>query len=343
MSTEKPISTSYGHPIISKGYGAKSMSKPGTTLESVPKPSQREKKRQLQKNPSPLIVTVSSASNATRLETPAWSKTTEPVFKKVNSPRLPVQTHKPEPVVPNSSNAVVIHDLLRNSPTKSEPNDTASAMGAAVIIPVRASMLSSGAMSRLSPRGRRSSGTHDTPWTNYASASSSVNNLFRVDQQDKLGDESGIMLTKFCETAYQNSKPSFSIIQDQQTTESNALRGKLKPSLVKIQEEENLRQQEKRKEQQFLKWFEEESRRTQQKQKNLASKVQVKSTKSRNVATPRAVSAPIPANQRSTGKSSKKNAKLPKSTDTKGKGLQVTDNTGMSGGRTLHPPTARVD
>ncbi|EGG01861.1 uncharacterized protein MELLADRAFT_91837 [Melampsora larici-populina 98AG31] len=163
--------------------------------------------------------------------------------------------------------------------------DPASAVGAAVITPMKMSV---GNRSNSVSPGFRSQKYHqDTPWTNYSSTSSTsfyASGLpigvgsgssppLRIEEEGmkvsrkEATNESGVMMTTdgMIESAqvHDSKLMKFSMIQNQQETESWAIKQKCKPSLIKIQEEENDRQIEMKREVEFLKWFEEESKKYQ--------------------------------------------------------------------------------
>ncbi|MBW0477451.1 hypothetical protein O181_017166 [Austropuccinia psidii MF-1] len=182
---------------------------------------------------------------------------------------------KPPSSVASSSNLITKLSLTK----KPERSDPASAVGAAVITPTRALPQSNNTSINTMVSPRRNFSSQDSPWTNYVSTS--TNPLYTAHLNANLRQFSGVVDSEgVCNSENQqipspeasgnpniNFKTSFSAIQHQQATESWALREKPKPNFIKIQEEENIRQQEKKQEEQFLKWFEDESKRLKQAQK----------------------------------------------------------------------------
>lgn len=152
-----------------------------------------------------------------------------------------------------------------------DPVDPASAVGAAVITPIK--MPNANRTNSASPgfRSHKYLGHQDTPWTNYASTSSTSFYACGVPTgaspplpEELLNSTTKESLHESLSTSLESpSKLKFSMIQNQQEHESLAIKQKCKPSLIKIQEEENLRQEEIKREVEFLKWFEEESKKHQ--------------------------------------------------------------------------------
>ncbi|KAI9600489.1 hypothetical protein H4Q26_000272 [Puccinia striiformis f. sp. tritici PST-130] len=220
--------------------------------------------------------------NQNQTPRPAWrsisngndrSSSTTPLSSSPSSSKLPIQKlHAKAGVVP--------------TPKIPEPiADPASAVGATVITPTRAS---NGIAS--SNSSRRTVAGQDRPWTNYLSTTSAPLNpsthptvsipilspSFLVDQSlNHLSP--GTSLDTITTT-------NFSIIQERQAKESYLLfgPGKLKPQLAQIQEDEQRRLIEKKQEEDFLKWFEDESARLQQQQQQAHSSRSNTKLKSKN-------------------------------------------------------------
>ncbi|KAH9446520.1 hypothetical protein Pst134EA_030434 [Puccinia striiformis f. sp. tritici] len=243
---------------------------PSDLMSPNQKLSQREKRRQSAeafKSKPDSSLTSSTSQN----KGPAWrsistgndrSSSTTPLSCSPSSSKLPIQKlHAKAGVVP--------------TPKIPEPiADPASAVGATVITPTRAS---NGIAS--SNSSRRTVAGQDRPWTNYLSTTSAPLNpsthptvsipilspSFLVDQSlNHLSP--GTSLDTITTT-------NFSIIQERQAKESYLLfgPGKLKPQLAQIQEDEQRRLIEKKQEEDFLKWFEDESARLQQQQQQAHS------------------------------------------------------------------------
>lgn len=166
-----------------------------------------------------------------------------------------------------------------NQTDNGEPKDPASAIGASVITPIRAV---GGISSSSSHASRRTLGGQDTPWTNYASSTSAGARYADLSEfslhQPGYSNEENLNRNSTCPANGGKSveeEPflkgnNFLHIQETQAKERIGLNlvrsGKLVPSLIEIQAEENRRMNERKQEEEFLKWFEEESRRVQQAQ-----------------------------------------------------------------------------
>ncbi|KAH9808312.1 hypothetical protein DFH28DRAFT_1039440 [Melampsora americana] len=185
----------------------------------------------------------------------------------------PISTSRLSQSMNRSRNEGPSSTLPGTSSVLSKPSDQvdpASAVGAAVITPIK--MPSANRTNSASPgfRSHKYLGHQDTPWTNYASTSSTsfyacglpISGSSPISE-DPITKETQVNGVDEKENSTGSQHLKFSMIQNQQEHESLAIKQKNKPNLLRIQEEENLKQLELKQELEFLKWFEEESQRHQ--------------------------------------------------------------------------------